>query len=82
MVPWQSDRGRVILRYGYPSEVDPRPQNQNLASHEVWYFDNVRGQGQALFVFADRAMTGRYELIHSTVIGEVSAPNWEQLLQR
>ncbi len=82
MTSWQSDRGRVVLRYGYPSEVDPRPQNQNLAPHEVWYYENVQGQGQALFVFADREATGRYELIHSTVIGEVSAPNWEQLLQR
>jgi GWxTD domain-containing protein len=82
MTSWQSDRGRVILRYGYPSEVDPRPQNQNMAPHEVWFFDNVPGQGQALFVFADRALTGRYELIHSTVVGEVAAPNWEQMLQQ
>jgi hypothetical protein len=33
-------------------------------------------------VFADRELTGRFELIHSTVIGEVSAPNWEEMLQR
>jgi GWxTD domain-containing protein len=82
MVSWQSDRGRAILRYGYPSEVDPRPHNTNLAPHEVWYYDNVRGQGRALMVFADRELTGRYELIHSTVVGEVSAPNWEEMLQR
>jgi GWxTD domain-containing protein len=82
LLPWESDRGRVVLRYGYPSDVDPRPQNQNLAPHEIWYYENVRGQGQAIFVFADREMTSRFDLIHSTVIGEVSAPNWEQMLQR
>lgn len=82
LLPWESERGRVVLRYGYPSEVDPRTHTQNLAPHEVWYFENIRGQGQAVFVFADRDLTGRYELIHSTVIGEMSAPNWEELLQR
>jgi GWxTD domain-containing protein len=79
---WDSDRGRVYLQYGPPAEVDPRPQNTNLVPHEIWLYENIPGQGQAVFVFADREMTSRYELIHSSVTGEVSVPNWEQMLER
>jgi GWxTD domain-containing protein len=79
---YETDRGRILLRYGYPSQVDPRPFEQGLAPHEIWLYESIPGYGQALFVFADREGTGEYDLLHSTVTGEVSAPNWEQLLQQ
>src|SRR5690606_13826925 len=44
---YEVDRGRVLLRYGYPSEVDPRPFEQNLVPHEVWTYENIPGQGRA-----------------------------------
>lgn len=79
---YETDRGRILLRYGYPAQVDPRPFDQQLAPHEIWLYETIPGQGQSVFVFADREGTGEYDLLHSTVTGEVSAPNWEQLLQR
>ena len=79
---WETDRARVLLKYGYPSDVDPRPFDQQLVPHEIWAFDNIPGQGTSLFIFADREGLGRFDLIHSTVTGEISEPNWQQLLQR
>ncbi|MDX1419664.1 MAG: GWxTD domain-containing protein [Rubricoccaceae bacterium] len=79
---YEVDRGRILLRYGYPSEVDPRPFSAELLPHEIWTYENLPGQGRALFVFADRDGTDEYELIHSTVTGEVSLPNWEQQLRQ
>ena len=79
---WETDRGRVLLKYGYPSQVDPRPFDQQLVPHEIWTYESIPGQGQAVFVFADREGLSRYDLIHSTVTGEVSQPNWEQQLRR
>jgi GWxTD domain-containing protein len=78
---WETDRARVLLKYGYPSDVDPRPFDQQLVPHEIWAFDNIPGQGTSLFIFADREGLGRFDLIHSTVTGEISEPNWQQLLQ-
>ena len=79
---WETDRARVLLKYGYPSDVDPRPFDRQLVPHEIWVFDNIPGQGTSLFIFADREGMGRFDLIHSTVTGEISEPNWQQLLQR
>lgn len=79
---YETDRGRILLKYGYPSEVDPRPFDQQLVPHEVWTYNNIPGQGRALFVFADREGLRRYDLIHSTVSGEISEPNWQQQLRK
>lgn len=75
---YQTERGRVFLIYGAPSEVDRRRFEQNTIPHEVWYYDNIPGEGQSLFVFADRYRSSRFELIHSDVTGEVTLPNWER----
>lgn len=80
--PHETDRGRVVLKYGYPSTVDPRPFDSNLAPHEIWTYDNIPGQGSAIFVFADRDGLSRYDLIHSSVPGEISQMDWESLLRR
>ncbi len=79
---YRTDRGRVLLVYGYPSNVDPRPFDGELVPHEIWSYENIPGQGQALFVFADRQGIGRYDLVHSTVSGETSLPNWREMLVR
>lgn len=79
---WETDRSRVLLKYGYPSDLDPRPFDQQLVPHEIWAYDNIPGQGSSLFIFADREGLGRYDLVHSTVTGEISEPNWQELLQK
>ncbi|WP_420457117.1 GWxTD domain-containing protein [Rubrivirga sp.] len=79
---YETDRGRVYLRYGPPTEIDRRPFESNLLQHEVWGYDNIPGEGRAVFVFVDRYSSDRYELIHSDVTGEVSLPNWQTEIQR
>lgn len=77
---WRTDRGRVIVKYGLPSNIEPHLYDRNLAPHEIWQYNNIPGEGQALFIFADRDGFGRFDLIHSTVSGELSLPNWRQEL--
>lgn len=79
---WNTDRGRALLQYGRPSEIEPHLYDKDKAPHEIWIYDNIRGEGRSRFVFADRKGYGRFELIHSTVSGETSMPNWEQILQQ
>ncbi|WP_095511374.1 GWxTD domain-containing protein [Rubrivirga marina] len=80
--PYQTDRGRIFLTYGPPTEIDRRPFEAGMLQHEIWRYDNIPGEGQAFFVFVDRYSSDRYELIHSDVTGEVSIPNWEAQLIR
>ncbi|MEX0601324.1 MAG: GWxTD domain-containing protein [Rhodothermales bacterium] len=73
---WRSDRGRVVMKYGLPNNIEPNLYDRNTVPHEIWQYNNIPGEGQATFVFADRTGFGRFELIHSTVPGERSLPNW------
>ena len=79
---WRTDRGRVIIRYGIPTSIDPHLYDRNAEPHEIWQYNNIPGEGQALFVFADLSGFGDFELLHSTVAGERSLPDWQQQLGR
>ena len=77
---YETDRGRVALKYGLPSNVD-QGQGGNM-KHEIWGYDNILGEGSATFVFADDQGFGDMRLIHSTVTGEVSLPDWQRRLSQ
>lgn len=79
---WQTERGRTLIKYGLPTSIEPHLYDRGLAPHEIWSYNNIPGEGQAIFVFADRDGFGMFELIHSTVSGERSLPNWQQVLRR
>lgn len=79
---WKTDRGRVVLKYGYPSQVNPRLYQSDTLPHEVWEYDNIPGSGRSIFVFVDRDGFGDFNLVHSTVAGELSMPDWERQLRR
>ncbi|OZC03059.1 GWxTD domain-containing protein [Rubricoccus marinus] len=77
-----SERGRVFVKYGPPTSVDSQPFGQDTVPYVVWRYENVPGNGQSVFVFADSYSSGRFELIHSDVTGEVSQPDWQEELTR
>ena len=77
---FNTDRGRVALKYGLPSNVDPG--GGGGIEHEVWGYDNIPGEGSATFVFADEQGFGDLRLIHSTVTGEVSLPDWRRRISQ
>ena len=79
---FQTDRGRVYLKYGPPTEIDRRPFESDSFPYETWTYDNIPGEGRSLFVFVDRFSSDRYELLHSDVTGEVSIPNWRSEIIR
>ena len=74
---FETDRGRVYLKYGPPSEIDRRIFESDEYPHEVWTYDNIPGEGRSVFVFVARYSPDQFDLIHSDVTGEVSVPQWE-----
>jgi len=73
---WKTDRGRVLVRFGAPTAIDPHLFDRGFEPYEIWEYNNIPGEGQAQFVFADLDGFGSFELIHSTVTGEVKSTNW------
>lgn len=72
---WNSDRGRVLLKYGFPTQIDRAYFNMDGARpHEIWRYDNI--QGGVIFVFVDIDGTENFVLVHSTALYEIRNENW------
>ncbi|HYE57869.1 MAG TPA: GWxTD domain-containing protein [Rhodothermales bacterium] len=78
---WRTDRGRILVKYGIPSTIEPHLYERESKPYEVWYYNNIPGEGQATFIFGDTRGLGDFELLNSTVPGERSVPDWQRLLQ-
>ncbi len=75
----RSDRGRVLLKYGYPTEIQRQDIGGYTRDHEIWLYEGLRGDIQ--FVFCDTRGRGMYELIHSNMEGEIYNVNWKDILK-
>ncbi len=78
-----TDRGRVFLQYGPPNDIKEVPSDPVTLPYEIWQYYYLEGQTDVKFVFYDPVLTGNdYDLLHSTLYGEVSDPNWKMRLVR
>jgi len=74
---WNTDRGRIYLKYSAPDEILPRPSAER--PYEVWKY--TRGQ-QRYYLFIDQSGLGHYSLIGTNDQRERGRPNWEGLVGR
>lgn len=74
-----TDRGRVYITYGPPSDYDRHPNESEYRPYEIWTFQDI--QGGVLFAFVQRSPGGDYELVHSTHRNELHDENWMQYAQ-
>ncbi len=72
---WKTDRGRVLIVYGEPDEIERHPSSSGTKPYEIWRYNQI--QGGVYFVFVDNNGFGRYYLIHSTHRKELQNPYWE-----
>ena len=79
---WDTDRGRVLIKYGVSSNVEPHLYDRGMKPYEIWEFNNISGEGKAIFIFADLDGFGSFELIHSTVSGERKLVNWQEEIRQ
>lgn len=77
---FETDRGRILIKYGRPDNTDFANSDPTLKPHEIWTYNNIPNNGSGTFIFVDRNGFGSYELIHSTVRGEIYNPNWLQYI--
>ena len=78
-----TDRGRIYLQYGDPNEIKEVPSDPVTLPYEIWHYYYLNNQTNVKFVFYDPVLTGNdYELLHSTMYGEIQDPNWKMKLVR
>jgi GWxTD domain-containing protein len=73
---WKTDRGRVLLIYGKPDEIERYPSSMDSSPYEIWQYYGLEGGSE--FIFADLTGHGSFELLHSTYRNEIKDPNWQE----
>ncbi|GMU86137.1 MAG: hypothetical protein AMXMBFR48_13790 [Ignavibacteriales bacterium] len=76
---WETDRGRIHMSYGEPSEIERYPNQVDTKPYEVWTYHNI--EGGVIFVFGDLTGYADYTLLHSTHRGELRDENWLRRIQ-
>ncbi len=71
---WKTDRGRVFLIYGEPSEIERFPNQIETKPYEIWRYENI--EGGVFFIFGDITGFSDYQLIHSNKRGELRDDYW------
>jgi GWxTD domain-containing protein len=85
MKGWETDRGRVYLMYGAPSDLEVRPNEPASYPYEIWQYYNIPtlNQRNVMFVFANRDLSSNeYMMIHSSAQGEIYNPRWQTDLMK
>ncbi|HHM02171.1 MAG TPA: GWxTD domain-containing protein [Caldithrix abyssi] len=55
---WLSDRGRILIKFGYPDDIERHPFELNSNPYEIWRYYNIR----KIFLFEDYTGFGDYRL--------------------
>jgi GWxTD domain-containing protein len=73
---WKSDRGRVFIVYGEPSEIERHPNETDSRPYEIWKYESI--EGGVVFVFGDITGFNDFQLLHSTKRGELRDDYWQR----
>ncbi|MFN8358481.1 MAG: GWxTD domain-containing protein [Candidatus Kapaibacterium sp.] len=73
---WRTDPGRVLRKYGFPTQIDRHPASSEARPYEEWLYGNI--QGGVNFQFVDLKGIGNYVQVNSTANGEPRNDNWLQ----
>lgn len=71
---WDSDRGYVLLKYGFPTQRDQFPSRGDQRAAEEWFYSELNGG--SFFYFVDVSRNSNFILVHSTIPEEIQNFNW------
>jgi GWxTD domain-containing protein len=55
---WETDRGRIYILYGEPTQIERHPFESGTYPYEIWYYHHINRR----FVFVDHTGFGDYTL--------------------
>ena len=80
---FETDRGRVYLKYGAPSTYIVKENSPSEYPYEIWTYNKIGKYSNKRFVFYNPDLTnGAYRLLHSDVLGEIKNAAWSQILSQ
>ena len=78
---YETDRGIIQLKYGAPTERIIVNNEDGAYPYEIWQYNNLPKNPNALFLFYKPGIAvTQYDLLHTTVLGEVRNKQWRNNL--
>lgn len=77
---FNTDRGRIYMKYGRPSDVTTVENESGAVPYEVWVYNEIASgkQTNVRFLFYNPSLVlNGYKLLHSTCRGEIQNPRWK-----
>lgn len=79
---YETDRGRVYLKYGEPNTISQRPNEPDSYPYEIWHYYKISTFNNIRFVFFSQdEVTNDYQLLHSDMPQELRNPQWQVVLR-
>lgn len=73
----ETDRGRIFLKYGYPTQIYEIPSSPSEYPYEIWQYDKIQSFTNRRFIFYNTTnVTNDYRLLHSNMVGEIQNRRW------
>lgn len=80
---YETDRGRVYLQYGSPTNMIQRETSSSEYPYEIWQYNKIGRFSNKRFIFYNPDLIGNnYRLLHSDMIGEIRNNNWPLALNQ
>lgn len=80
---WETDRGRIHLKYGSPNQMVDRPNEPSAYPYQIWHYYRIGPRSNVRFVFYNPDLiTNDYPLLHSDMQGELQNYRWEADLHK
>ncbi|MFO0494488.1 MAG: GWxTD domain-containing protein [Flavobacteriia bacterium] len=80
---FETDRGRVYLQFGAPTNIVARETSPTEYPYEIWQYNKIGKFSNKRFIFYNPDLVNNaYRLLHSDMIGELKNPSWPLALSK
>ena len=80
---FETERGRVYLKYGPPTTIKTKETSPSEYPYEIWQYDKIKNFANKRFVFYNPDIVGNnFRLLHSDMLGEIKNFKWPGLLTK
>ena len=80
---FETERGRVYLKYGPPTTIKTKETSPSEYPYEIWQYDKIKNFANKRFVFYNPDVVGNnFRLLHSDMLGEIKNYKWPGLLTK
>ncbi len=80
---FETDRGRVYLQYGPPTNILQKEVSSSEYPYEIWQYNKIGKFSNKRFIFYNTDLVNNaYRLLHSDMIGELKNQAWQLALSK